>query len=502
MAEEQTQTSNDTQNGEEENKRGILITQEEYATLTEEEKANYVIYDPAMYDPAVAKKIKQANAQMKVLEKIEPAIEKVKVMPQPLPAEQVNKALDSYEKALSLLDPIKELEKVPIIGQLAKAVVNILNAIFQIIGFILLIMFYISRGAEIFTDQVKKAWDNIDVDEVSNDIKEAKEIESAPTEDPPSNEEKTEGEESAGQQKKGSDEINYEKIPTAEMKKKVQDLDTSVEQMSDTLDIVNAGTRAIDITVDAVYSQFSWDAMYPKIEKTLDKIGLDTSPLNQPTEAQMKAFDKILPSPKLNMQKMRSSLDSLKEKKQYITTEDAEKLKNATPEDVVSLTDRLSEHFVVGDFCVSTTASKNKIKNIPSKAEVENLKRLCVNILEKVWHNYGPVTITSGYRSMELNKLVNKDTSTENNVSQHCLGQAADIEVKDINTITLAKWIVEHCDYDQVIVEKCNNLYCDPNSGWVHVSYKNKDSNRRQQKQSPDGKRYADGFPKLPAGLA
>ena len=90
-----------------------LITEEQYNALPEAEKPDWIRYNPSMSDEAVAALIKQANAQLEVLGKLAPAIEQIKVMPQPLPAEQVNKALDSLEKSMKLLDPIKALTKVP-----------------------------------------------------------------------------------------------------------------------------------------------------------------------------------------------------------------------------------------------------------------------------------------------------------------------------------------------------------------------------------------------------
>ena len=222
-----------------------LITEEEYNKLPEEEKAQYIRYNPSMSDEAVAALIKKANAQMAVLGQLAPAIEKIKVMPQPLPAEQINKALDNFEKAMSLLDPIEALVNTEPVGTLAKPVVAILNATFQVIGMAFLIEFYLARGATIFTDQVCEAWDNLNVDKIADDIKEVKEL--------------AEEQKSAGV----NQEVNLEALPTEEMKKKVSELEDSVEMMTSTLDIMGAATRAIDITVKAVYSQMSYEQMAP-----------------------------------------------------------------------------------------------------------------------------------------------------------------------------------------------------------------------------------------------
>ena len=59
--------------------------------------------------------------------------------------------------------------------------------------------------------------------------------------------------------------------------------------------------------------------------------------------------------------------------------------------------------------------------------------------------------------------------------SQHCKGQAVDIEVPVTSNYEVAKWIEENLEFDQLILE----FYTPgiPDSGWVHVSYR-PDANR------------------------
>jgi len=60
--------------------------------------------------------------------------------------------------------------------------------------------------------------------------------------------------------------------------------------------------------------------------------------------------------------------------------------------------------------------------------------------------------------------------------SQHCFGEACDIECPGVANADVAQWIVEHTTFDQVILE----FYTPgiPDSGWVHVSYKANGDNR------------------------
>ena len=62
--------------------------------------------------------------------------------------------------------------------------------------------------------------------------------------------------------------------------------------------------------------------------------------------------------------------------------------------------------------------------------------------------------------------------------SQHAKGQAADFEIFGIANAELAKWITENIDFDQLILEYHNPE--EPNSGWIHCSYKNPEDNRKQ----------------------
>jgi len=132
---------------------------------------------------------------------------------------------------------------------------------------------------------------------------------------------------------------------------------------------------------------------------------------------------------------------------------------------------KLSKNFSMAEFTKSQTAERKGIDNTPQGEHLEAAVALFENVVQKVRDHFGPTTINSGYRCPELNEAVGgSDTS------QHCHGQAADIEVPGVANSDLANWIVENTDFDQVILE----FYTPgiPDSGWVHVSYKADGSNR------------------------
>ena len=133
---------------------------------------------------------------------------------------------------------------------------------------------------------------------------------------------------------------------------------------------------------------------------------------------------------------------------------------------------RLSENFTMAEFTKSQTAERKGIDNTPEGEHLEAAKALFENVVQPVRDHFGPTVINSGYRSPALNEAVGGSSR-----SQHCKGQAADIEVPGTPNAELAEWIVDNVDFDQVILE----FYTPgiPDSGWVHVSYKSDGDNRK-----------------------
>ena len=121
----------------------------------------------------------------------------------------------------------------------------------------------------------------------------------------------------------------------------------------------------------------------------------------------------------------------------------------------------------------SDTAIRRNIPNEPTMEEVVNLTNLCCHILQPVREHFGKaVRINSGFRSVKLCEAVGSSGK-----SQHAKGQAADFEINGLSNKELATWVYKNCDFDQIILE-FHDPEGDPNSGWVHCSYRNDGSNR------------------------
>lgn len=132
----------------------------------------------------------------------------------------------------------------------------------------------------------------------------------------------------------------------------------------------------------------------------------------------------------------------------------------------------LSEHFSLEEMIASGTAIRLHIANNPTAEAVDNLRRLCVNVLEPVRRRFGVTRITSGYRSPELNAAVGGEAT-----SQHLRGEAADIHISNHEAgRKVFEYIRSNLEFDQLLFEnRMSNGCC-----WLHVSYTTRRANRRQ----------------------
>ena len=125
----------------------------------------------------------------------------------------------------------------------------------------------------------------------------------------------------------------------------------------------------------------------------------------------------------------------------------------------------LTANFTLSELTKSETALRHNMDNTPGEKEIENLKRLAEKVLQPVREHYQRgVKVNSGYRAPEVNQKVGGSPT-----SDHCKGQASDIEIPGVPNADLAKWITENLDFTQVILEFYTQGI--PDSGWVHVSY-------------------------------
>jgi len=125
-----------------------------------------------------------------------------------------------------------------------------------------------------------------------------------------------------------------------------------------------------------------------------------------------------------------------------------------------------NKNFSIQELTFSQTAVRNGLNNAPNPEVTKNLEKLC-EVLEKIRGLVGqPITVSSGYRSPELNKIIGgaKD-------SAHTKGLAADITTNALTPKALAL-LIKSSDikYDQLIYE----------GTWVHIAIDKDSAGRRQ----------------------
>lgn len=125
---------------------------------------------------------------------------------------------------------------------------------------------------------------------------------------------------------------------------------------------------------------------------------------------------------------------------------------------------QLSEHFSLKEFTRSQMAEFAGIDNTPPLAVIKNLCETAA-MLERVREALGgkPVTVTSGYRCLELNEKVGSRST-----SDHTKGQAADVVCPSFGSPReIAQFLSSRVDslrIGQLILEKVKG------KEWVHLS--------------------------------
>ena len=126
----------------------------------------------------------------------------------------------------------------------------------------------------------------------------------------------------------------------------------------------------------------------------------------------------------------------------------------------------LTNNFSLAEMIKSETAIRRDMDNYPHSDEViQNLTLLCEQVLQPLRDAYGVgIKVNSGYRSPDVNAAVGGSRT-----SDHCKGQAADIEIPGVANADLAQYIADNFEFTQLILEFYTQGI--PDSGWVHVSY-------------------------------
>jgi hypothetical protein len=138
---------------------------------------------------------------------------------------------------------------------------------------------------------------------------------------------------------------------------------------------------------------------------------------------------------------------------------------------------KLSSHLDLSEVTYSETAKRLGISNEPTAIHLEALKKLAENVFEPVRTHFAkPIKVSSGYRSAALNAATPGSSAT----SQHCKGEALDLDQDGMPTGVTNKMVFDYIkanlNFDQLIWE----YGTDANPDWVHVSYSFQGTQRKQ----------------------
>ena len=162
----------------------------------------------------------------------------------------------------------------------------------------------------------------------------------------------------------------------------------------------------------------------------------------------------------------------------------------------------LSKNFALNEFTKSVSAIRNGIDNEPTKEHIRNIQLLVKFVLQPLREALGsPIRITSGYRSEALNKAIKGSHKIIKGkyvaTSQHCKGQAADIQFKVDgvmdNKLIWEKVIELQLPFDQMINEF--------EFSWIHISYNHEHNRKSMLEAYKENGRTKYKFHKIEKGL-
>ena len=110
----------------------------------------------------------------------------------------------------------------------------------------------------------------------------------------------------------------------------------------------------------------------------------------------------------------------------------------------------LTDNFSLEEFLASQAAARHGIDMTPPQLVIDNLKQLCVTVLQPLRNEVGEsIRISSGYRPPDLNDIIGGSKT-----SAHRFGRAADFTVDGLTPYETVALIVNmELVYDQVIHE-------------------------------------------------
>ncbi len=126
------------------------------------------------------------------------------------------------------------------------------------------------------------------------------------------------------------------------------------------------------------------------------------------------------------------------------------------------------KHFEFKEMINSSTALSKGVLNAPNWEQINNLHNLALHYLDPIREAWGsPITVSSGFRSEELNKIVRGSKT-----SSHLEGLAADLQPKKPtreNVKTFFDFIVKFLKESELVWDQCYIENYAGKTWWVHL---------------------------------
>ncbi|WP_415892553.1 hypothetical protein ACMXYN_15120 [Neptuniibacter sp. PT8_73] len=148
---------------------------------------------------------------------------------------------------------------------------------------------------------------------------------------------------------------------------------------------------------------------------------------------------------------------------------------------MVGLKEKCSKYFTYENLiCCGESQRESNLSNIPeSESSIEAISLLAINILDNVYEQFGPISLTYGFVSWELISEIRKRrvARISPSLDQHSSyelnsrgtrickrdGLACDFIVHGVSSVKVASWIIDNCEFDR--------LYFYGKDRPIHVSY-------------------------------
>jgi len=139
---------------------------------------------------------------------------------------------------------------------------------------------------------------------------------------------------------------------------------------------------------------------------------------------------------------------------------------------------KISKNITFYEATKSDTAIKLGIDNTPDAEQLANMKNIAEKMFEPLRKGLGnkSIGLSNFFRSKELNKKIPGSSTT----SQHCKGEAIDIDAdiypkSKITNAQIFHYIKNNLEFDQLIWEYGDDI----EPAWVHASLKRNGKNRK-----------------------